>query len=310
VQLYWPSNSSRIVLRHYFGTTNDLNLQSPTGFGPGVWHHVAVVYNRTNTDVGDFELYLNGALVGTSNGIAMAVDQSFPVVFGGHAHSTNNTSRWFDGRLDEVAIFRNRLNAAQIDRLTTTTVAHLGGLMTNNVINVTVAPVNDAPTLASISNRTLGAGQTLTLTNVATDPEVPATQAFTFTLLNNPTGAVLGASSGILTWRPSVARANTTNLFRVRVADNGAPSLSATQQFNVIVNPLADPRVLSVTNVSSGLRLRIDGDDGPDYIVQATTNMADWTNLLTTNSPNVPFNWTDANTGSFLQRFYRVLLGP
>ena len=42
----------------------------------------------------------------------------------------------------------------------------------------------------------------------------------------------------------------------------------------------------------------------------ASTNLSNWTTLLTTNSPPVPFNWTDTNAGSFLKRFYRVLLGP
>ena len=96
------------------------------------------------------------------------------------------------------------------------------------------------PSLAAISNRTLNAGQTLTLTNTATDFDLPP-QPLTFTLLTNPPGAALGAGSGILTWRAPVALADSTNLFRVKVADNGAPSLSATQQFNVFVNPLLGP---------------------------------------------------------------------
>ena len=42
----------------------------------------------------------------------------------------------------------------------------------------------------------------------------------------------LNATNGILAWRPTVAQSPTTNLVSVMVADNGTPSLSATQQFH------------------------------------------------------------------------------
>ena len=132
----------------------------------------------------------------------------------------------------------------------------------------------------------------------------------TFTLLTNPPGAALGAASGILTWRAPVALADSTNLFRVKVADNGAPSLSATQQFNVFVNPLLGPSVTTAALTNNQTRLTITGDLGPDYTVIASTNLSNWTTLLTTNSPTLPLNFTDTNAGSFFKRFYRVLLGP
>ena len=56
--------------------------------------------------------------------------------------------------------------------------------------------------------------------------------------------------------------------------------------------------------------LGISGDAGPDYTVQASTNLASWTNLFTTNSPVTPFFWLDPDAGSYTSRFYRVLLGP
>src|SRR6185503_1506626 len=102
----------------------------------------------------------------------------------------------------------------------------------------------------------------------------------------------------------------TTNLVLVKVADNGSPSLSATQEFSVMVNPLIGPSVTQLGFANSELHLNITGDPGPDYTVEASTNLTNWSVLLTTNSPTLPFDWTDTNAASFLQRFYRVILGP
>ncbi len=63
--------------------------------------------------------------------------------------------------------------------------------------------------------------------------------------------------------------------------------------------------------LSNGLfRLSITGDLGPDYTVQASANLTTWINLFVTNSPARPLTWTDTTASHFLQRFYRVLLGP
>ena len=70
--------------------------------------------------------------------------------------------------------------------------------------------------------------------------------------------------------------------------------------------PLRTPAALS----NGQFRLSITGDFGPDYTVQASTNLTTWTNLFVTNSPPLPLNWADPNASNFLQRFYRVLLGP
>ena len=63
-----------------------------------------------------------------------------------------------------------------------------------------VLPVNDAPVLAAVSNRTIGAGQMLRVTNTATDVDLPA-QTLTFSLLAHPPGAAIGAAIGFAIYR-------------------------------------------------------------------------------------------------------------
>ena len=45
-------------------------------------------------------------------------------------------------------------------------------------------------------------------------------------------------------------------------------------------------------------------------IASNLVNPVGWTTVFSTNSPALPFTWTDGDTNIFIQRFYRVRLGP
>jgi hypothetical protein len=150
---------------------------------------------------------------------------------------------------------------------------------------------------------------TLWVTNVATDNDIPA-QSLSYALLVSPGGAAINTNSGLISWRPPVASAGTTNLFTVRVTDNGVGNLAATQSFNAIVNTLNRPSLSGAQFTTNQLRLVVNGDFGPDYTVQASTNLMTWGSVYTTNSPALPFNWTDAGAAGFGLRFYRIMVGP
>lgn len=178
------------------------------------------------------------------------------------------------------------------------------------LITTTNAPVvNTPPTLQPIADHTIIAGTTANFTNIAADTDVPA-QTLTFNLENAPAGATLNPTTGVFHWRPLIAQSPTTNLLSVIVTDNGSPALSATQQFTItVLRPIA-PTLQSVSLSGGTLQFQVTGDFGPDYILQASTNLVNWTPLLTTNSPALPFIWADTDFATYPQRFYRVLLGP
>jgi hypothetical protein len=183
-----------------------------------------------------------------------------------------------------------------------TNVTYAGG-------SVLVAPqTNTPPTLAPVANQTIGVGVTMIITNLATDTNVPV-QTLNFSLLTAPTNAALDANGGVLTWRPLVTQANTINPFSVVVADNGTPSLSATQSFVVSVTNLVTPVVSAVAPIAGQLVLQVNGASGPDYQIQSSTDLVNWTGVFTTNSPAIPFVWTNNNTGSPMN-FFRVQAGP
>src|ERR1019366_4759169 len=123
------------------------------------------------------------------------------------------------------------------------------------------------------------------------------------------TNATLNTNSGAFSFRPLVTPANSTNGFTLKVADNGTPSLSATQTFSVIVNPLSAAGVSNVSLNGGKISFNISGQSGPDYAIESSTNLTQWSNIFITNSPALPFTWTDATTNS-PQLFYRIKLGP
>lgn len=77
-----------------------------------------------------------------------------------------------------------------------------------------------------------------------------------------------------------------------------------------IVPPPIQPLVASASLSNTLVSFSITGDTNLVYQVQTSTNLTDWTTLQTTNVTTPAFGWSDTNTGSFLNRFYRVLLGP
>jgi len=171
------------------------------------------------------------------------------------------------------------------------------------------AAANTAPTLAPITDQTINAGQTLLLTNIATDSDVPP-QTLTFGAANVfPANATLDSASGIFSWRPLVSQGGTTHLISVQVTDDGLPPLSATNNFHVIVNPIIPPVLSSVTVTAGQVRLTVNGMVGPDYTLQTSTNLLDWQTLFTTNSPTLPLTLMDTHFNDTL-RFYRIQIGP
>jgi hypothetical protein len=169
-------------------------------------------------------------------------------------------------------------------------------------------PVNTPPTLAPIPNETVNVGQTVAFTASATDTDQPP-QTLTFALLAGATNATLNTNSGAFSFRPLVTQADSTNSFTLKVADNGTPSLSATQTFSVIVNPLSAPGISNISAAGGQFSFSVGGQSGPDYAIETSTNLTQWSSVFITNSPVLPFNWTDGTTSSPV-RFYRVTLGP
>ena len=84
---------------------------------------------------------------------------------------------------------------------------------------------------------------TLTVTNAATDSDLPA-NALSYRLEGAPEGAAIDAQ-GVITWTPTEAQGPSTNLITVVVTDDGSPALSATNTFTVVVSEVNTAPVLA-----------------------------------------------------------------
>jgi len=117
-------------------------------------------------------------------------------------------------------------------------------LTATNTFTVTVNAIHNGPMLAAQPNRTVNEFALLTVTNAASDSDVPAL-TLSYQLLNPPAGAAID-TNGVITWTPAEGQGPSTNVITTLVADNGSPSMSATNSFAVTVNDVNVPPVLPV----------------------------------------------------------------
>ena len=122
---------------------------------------------------------------------------------------------------------------------TLVTIVSDGVLSATNSFTVTVTEVNQAPVLPGQTNRTIAELTLLTVTNTATDGDLPA-NGLTYQLLNPPGNAAINAS-GVITWTPGESEGpGVTNLITV-VTDG---SFSVTNSFAVTVTEVNQAPVL------------------------------------------------------------------
>ena len=276
---------SLVGSRAAFGIGNpDTTILTTNSVNDGQWHHLAATRDSSS---GDMRLYVDGILQAQATGPTGTRAAAPNLRIG--AIRTLVTGSSLSGTIDDIQIFDRVFSAAEIPTL-----------------------MNHAPDLLPVFDVTILAGRTLSVTNSATDVDLPA-QSLSFDLVNPPDGATMNSASGVLTWRPAIAQSGETHSLAVRVTDNGVPNRSAVQNFNVTVLRPSQPALL-MPQLENGLAsLPVMGNAGPDYILEASTNLgigADWIPLKTNYSAAPPFLWTDHTSAQLNQRFYRVRLAP
>jgi hypothetical protein len=99
-----------------------------------------------------------------------------------------------------------------------------------------VTEVNLAPVLPVQTNRTVGELNLLTVTNTATDADLPA-NPLSYQLINSPAGASISAS-GVISWTPAETHGPGAFTFTTVVHDG---SVNVTNSFAVIVDEVNQP---------------------------------------------------------------------
>jgi hypothetical protein len=111
-------------------------------------------------------------------------------------------------------------------------------LTDTQTITVTVNNVNQPPVIAVIGNKTGVAGQTLSFTLSASDPD---SNTLTFRMLNAPSGASLTGNR--FSWTPTSAQIGSFSV-TFYVVDNGTPALSDSQTISITIIRANNPPTL------------------------------------------------------------------
>jgi O-glycosyl hydrolase len=263
----------------------DTTITTASAVNDGQWHHVVATRNAVS---GQMLVYLDGVL--QASGVGPVGPKHSPPALRIGSIQPGYAGGFLNGTIDDVQVFRRVFGASEI------------GLLMNHPPLITSAP----------GSYNILAGRTMLVTNAAADPDLPA-QNLSWSLVLPPVGASINATNGLFSWRPSMAQSLSTNIIVVRVVDNGTPVMSATQSFAVAVSHPQSP-LLSVPAASNGaLSLLVNGEAGPDYLIQSSTNLGNpssWLTVFTNSSATPPFQWTDPAAAGSPSRFYRVLLAP
>jgi len=268
-----------------FGVGNpDTTITSAAAIDDSQWHHVAATRNALT---GLMQLYVDGTLQASATGPFGPKTSPGNLRLG--SLQTGVATGFLKGTLSDVQIFDRVLSPAEIG-----------------------VEMNQAMTASPIADTNLIAGQTLSISNSAVDPYVPP-RTLAWTLPRAPVGATINRATGLLTWRPAMAQSATTNLLAVVVSDNGSPSLSTTQTFSVTVRQPINPQINLATLNGGAFQFNVSGNLGPDYIIEATTNLSltkSWLPIYSNASAVLPFIFTNSISTNIDQEYYRVLLGP
>jgi pectin methylesterase-like acyl-CoA thioesterase len=166
----------------------------------------------------------------------------------------------------------------------------LAGWLPPIALNISAQPTNTAANALSPASFSVAANSIL-----------PATYQWRHGGTNVP-----GATSATLLV-PHIQFADAGNYDCVVTNVNGVLASSIA---TLTVNPTTVPAIATPSVIGGQLAFSVSGDTGPNYIIQAATNLFDWQTVLSTNSPAMPLNFTDPDTALYSTRFYRVLLGP
>lgn len=190
-------------------------------------------------------------------------------------------------------------------------------------VTITVTPVNDAP-VANPDSFTLPGNTSFTVSDhsvLSNDTDAD----------NDPLMATLvsGAAHGSLALHPDGTFTYTptnnyfgTDSFTYRVSDGGpgalpladgfasfvTPDLGVTTVLLTIVNPNPIPISIGAGVMTpAGLELSLAGPASGTYVIEASTNLTDWTAISTNSGVTGSVVFTDTTAASYSRRFYRAV---
>lgn len=101
-------------------------------------------------------------------------------------------------------------------------------------------------------------------------------------------------------------QSGTTNTFNLTVTDDGAPPLAASQSLAVIVRPLVPGLNYPQRLANGDVRFHFKGEVGARYVLEASTELHDWTPLQEFSADRRSFILTDQTSALLRVRYFRT----
>lgn len=266
-----------------------------TASGLGVLEHVAFA---PAAGAGTYNVYLDNFIVSTPKILTYSLSNA-PA--GATINPTSGVFAWTPTEAQGPGVYNITVRVTD---------NNLPPASDAKTFQITVTESNQPPALAAISDRTIHAGSLVSITNTATDADLPA-NVLSFALEPGaPPTAAIGSGDGIFMWQTDETHAGTTNSITVRVTDDGVPPLSDTKSLQIAV--LERPTIHSAGISGLDFVLTWSAIPGQKYRVQYKDdlNAPQWLNLV----PDVTATLNTADIIDPLgggQRFYRVqVLAP
>jgi hypothetical protein len=261
-----------------------------TASGLGVLEHLAIV---PLGGTGNYKMFFDNFAVLKPRALSFSLDSGAPA--NATIDAATGVFSWTPTEAQGPASYRITIRVTDDSS---------PALSSTGAFTAAVLETNSAPVLASVPTQIVYAGNTLVVTNMATDSDLPA-NLLTFSLVSSPAGATIGANDGVFSWTTSDADSNTTNSVSVRVSDNGAPQLSDTNSFLIMVFP--KPTLQSVTAQDGSIQFNWNAIPGHSYHLQFKNdlNEAAWTDLQTITAESTTENFSETIVDT--QRFYRLV---
>jgi len=183
--------------------TSGGDLYGTRNVNDGQWHHVAGVYDSTN-----MFLYIDGTLDVSKPATGLIAQNDYPLAIGANDNSPSGVSYFFNGSVDEMALYNRGLSANEI-----TAIYNAGSL---GKCYTPTSPI----IIAQPTNRMVFAGMPATF-NVTATGTWPLSYQWSFngTNLNNATNATLTLTNVQLSQAGNYA-VTMTNLYGSTVSSN------------------------------------------------------------------------------------------
>lgn len=201
----------------------------------------------------------------------------------------------------------NPVGAAADNQLLMTNQAGTITLGTNAVFILTVTNWGPSPAANVVVSNTLPAGVTF----VSSFPTLGVVQSGTQLTWNVGTLATNAGAQLTVTVLP-LSTNSYVNFASVSASTPDPNPDDDSASSTVTVTSGVPPQLTNtVVNINGTFQLTVNGQNGQEYIVQASTNLINWVSIYTNPPPfTSPFTFTDSNASNYPDRFYRVITGP